>query len=137
MKTYPMPTNFDGAKFALRYGLSLVKIPPDFWSSSGLLYVPDNLPDDPPIFEASDPFIPIPPGVKVHHWPELVGWVGNKKITAQENGTAHHECYYVIADNEVALNNLAAMPYVSFEVGQPAYLKDKLALVTWDGTKWK
>lgn len=136
MRSYTLPVEFDGGKFSRRYGLDTLK--GEFFADGhGSLWVPDNLPDDPPIFEAPDPFIPVPLGVKVHHWPELAGWVGNKKITAQENGTTHHECYYVIADNEVALNNLAAMPYVNFEVGQPAYLKDKLALVTWDGTKWK
>ena len=136
MKQYVVNVPFDGAKFAARYQLDSFA---DFSMSGNILTViPDHkVTDDPPVFDPPDPFIPVPPGVKVHHWPELVGWVGNKKITAQENGTAHHECYYVIADNEVALNNLAAMPYVSFAVGQPAYLKDKLALVTWDGTKWK
>ena len=136
MKIYPVPFNFSGSKFAARYGLSTTD-GSFFVGGDGLLHVPDGLPDDPPIFDPPDPFIPVPLGVKVHHWPELAGWIGNKKITAQENGTAHHECYYVIADNEAALNNLAAMPYVNFAVGQPAYLKDKLALVTWDGTKWK
>ncbi len=53
MKTYPMPKDFSGTKFAARYGLDPLK--PDFWSDGKLLYVPDNLPDDPPIFEPPDP----------------------------------------------------------------------------------
>lgn len=52
MKTYPAPANFSGAKLAARYGLNSMK---DFWVSNGLIYVPDGLPDDPPIFEAPDP----------------------------------------------------------------------------------
>lgn len=52
MKSYPMPAQFDGAKFAARYGLDPFK--KEFWSDSTNLYVPDNLPDDPPIFEAPD-----------------------------------------------------------------------------------
>lgn len=49
MKSYPMPVQFDGAKFAARYSLNSLK---DFWSDGQFIYVPDNLPDDPPIFEA-------------------------------------------------------------------------------------
>lgn len=47
-----MPLLFDGAKFAERYGL---KTPGDFWSDGTLLFVPEGLPDDPPIFEPPDP----------------------------------------------------------------------------------
>lgn len=47
-----MPKEFDGAKFAARYKLDARG---DFWSDGKLLYVPDNLPDDPPIFELPDP----------------------------------------------------------------------------------
>ena len=53
MKTYPMPVNFSGAKFAKRYGLDSLKM--DFWADEHFLYVPDTLPDDPPIFETTDP----------------------------------------------------------------------------------
>ncbi len=53
MKTYPMPKDFSGTKFAARYGLDPLK--PDFWSDGKLLYVPNTLPDDPPIFESPDP----------------------------------------------------------------------------------
>jgi len=56
MKTYPMPINFDGAKFATRYGLNALA--GDFWSDGESLHVPDGLPDDPPIFEAPDPLLP-------------------------------------------------------------------------------
>jgi hypothetical protein len=52
MKTYRLPPQFDGAKFALRYGLDSLS---DFWSDGEFLHVPDNLPDDPPIFEPPDP----------------------------------------------------------------------------------
>lgn len=137
MRSYTLPPTWDAIKFASRYDLNRDT---DFYvgGDGALVVIPDfKITDDPPIFDPPDPFVPVPGGVKVHHWPELAGWIGNKKIIAQENGAPHHECYYVIADNAVALNNLAAMPYVNFAVGQPAYLKDKLALVTWEGTKWK
>ena len=52
MRTFPIPANFSGAKFAIRYGLDPLK--PDFWSDGPLLYVPDVLPDDPPIFDTTD-----------------------------------------------------------------------------------
>ncbi len=51
MKTYPKPVAFDGAKFAARYGISPQS---DFWITGDLIFVPDNLVDDPPIFEAPD-----------------------------------------------------------------------------------
>lgn len=50
MKTYPLPAQFDGAKFATRYSLT----PFDYFIEDGLLYVPENLPDDPPIFDVPD-----------------------------------------------------------------------------------
>jgi hypothetical protein len=53
MRSYPMPEEFDGVKFATRYGLD-----PEsgaFWSDGKQLFVPDTLPDDPPIFEPPDP----------------------------------------------------------------------------------
>lgn len=52
MKSYPKPKEFSGSKFALRYGLDPMK---DFWADEKFIYVPDNLPDDPPIFEPPDP----------------------------------------------------------------------------------
>ena len=130
MKTYPMPTNFDGAKFALRYGLSLVKIPPDFWSSSGLLYVPDNLPDDPPIFEAPDPIIPPPAGLYLHAMKTVMGKSGSKAVT---DGS---QCYHIVAETEALLSDswLTSLP---LEIGSHAYLMDKVKTVYWDGTKWK
>lgn len=72
MKQYPMPKEFDGGKFASRYGLSTLR--GDFWSDGIWLYVPDNLPDDPPIFEPPDP---LGPGLKdkldaVKTLPELI-----------------------------------------------------------------
>lgn len=52
MKKYPLPAQFSGTKFAARYGIS--SLAGDFWSDGVWIYVPDNLPDDPPIFEAPD-----------------------------------------------------------------------------------
>ena len=51
MKSYPMPANFDGAKFAARYGLNALSR--DFYIEAGSLFVPDSLPDS-PVFEAPD-----------------------------------------------------------------------------------
>lgn len=55
MSSWPLIANFDGGKFAARYGLS--DFPPDFWASGNRLYVKDSitLPDNPPIFESTDP----------------------------------------------------------------------------------
>lgn len=50
MKNYPIPKNFSGTKFKVRYNLG----EDDFWADDRFLYVPENLPDDPPIFEAND-----------------------------------------------------------------------------------
>ena len=53
-KQYPMPTVFSSIKFAARYGLSAIN--GDFFvDGKGMLNVPDNLRDDPPIFELPDP----------------------------------------------------------------------------------
>ena len=52
MKNYPEPQQFDGGKFAARYNLNPVT--KDFFIADGRIHVPDNLPDDPPIFEAPD-----------------------------------------------------------------------------------
>jgi hypothetical protein len=52
MKSYPLIVNFDAAKFAARYGLSLLE--GRFYISEGMLVVPDGLPDDPPIQEVQD-----------------------------------------------------------------------------------
>ena len=53
MKRYSLPPQFDGEKFSARYGLNAVA--GDFFvDGDGMLCVPDNLPDDPPIFEAPD-----------------------------------------------------------------------------------
>lgn len=55
MKSYPVIANFDGAKFAARYGLDSFR--GDFFVSKGQLFVPDKLPDDPPIQEPCDPVV--------------------------------------------------------------------------------
>ena len=54
-KSYPLIANFDGAKFASRYGLNGIR--GDFYASNGRLFLQDNiiLPDDPPVQEATDP----------------------------------------------------------------------------------
>lgn len=57
---YTIPKEFDGSKFATRYGLKSYRglgIVQDFWiDGDGMLNVRDDikLPDDPPIFEAPD-----------------------------------------------------------------------------------
>jgi hypothetical protein len=81
MKTYPMPAQFDGAKFALRYGLHPGPTDPDFWSAGGFLHVPEDLPDDPPIFEAPNP--PQPQGELVWESSEVPGSV---RLVAKFNG---------------------------------------------------
>ena len=45
MKTHNLPVEFDGAKFATRYGLSTTD-GSFFVGGDGLLHVPDSLPDD-------------------------------------------------------------------------------------------
>jgi hypothetical protein len=53
MQTFELPKVWDARKFAARYGLDYLK---DFYvNAEGLLVVFPNIPDDPPIFEASDP----------------------------------------------------------------------------------
>jgi len=57
IKQYPKPSEFDGHKFAVRYGLDGLY---DFWADQTTLYLRDGLilPDDPPIFEPPDPPTP-------------------------------------------------------------------------------
>jgi len=133
MKTYVVPANFSGRKFALRYNLDSMK---DFWIVGDLLYVPDNLPDDPPMFEVNDAIVPIPPSLKVHHWSEMVGWLSGVKLLANENNGIHHECYYIIADDEAALSD-PFMSTLNIQIGQPGYIKDKHELRVWTGVAWK
>lgn len=61
MKTHPLPDNFSGAKFALRYGLDAMK---DFHAVGGVLFYPDTLPDE-PIFEPPDPPVDKMAGLKL------------------------------------------------------------------------
>lgn len=77
MTEYPLPANFDGGKFAKRYGLDTLK--QEFWSDGTFLYVPSNLPDNPPIFEPCD----AKPDVKaqldaVKSLPDLIAILKNK-----------------------------------------------------------
>lgn len=54
MKSYLIAASlFDGAKFSARYNLN--SLHGDFWYQDGKLFVAAALPDDPPIFEPSDP----------------------------------------------------------------------------------
>jgi hypothetical protein len=53
MKTITLPTGFDGAKFAERYGLDTQS---DFFVVDGVLHFPEALPDT-PVLEAPDPLI--------------------------------------------------------------------------------
>lgn len=53
MKRYALIANFDGAKLAARYGLN-PRNGDYFIDADGMLNVPDNLPDDPPIQETCD-----------------------------------------------------------------------------------
>jgi len=137
MKSWIVTGDFDGEKFAARYGLDAVN--GDFSMNGNVLTVkPDHLvTDDPPIFEPPDLLVPVPAGIQLHHWPEMLGWQGNHKVFADENGGGpHHECYYIIADNQATLDTLNAFPNLQIEIGQMAYLKNKKGLVFWDGTKW-
>lgn len=55
---WPKPRQFDGAKFAARYGLQVPERgQPDFYELNGRIYLREGLtlPDNPPIFEAPDP----------------------------------------------------------------------------------
>lgn len=53
MKRYPLIPNFDGSKFAARYGLN--SLAGDFYvDGDRMLVVPDSLPDN-PIQEECDP----------------------------------------------------------------------------------
>ena len=130
MKTYPKPTAFDGAKFAVRYGLSAAP-PADFWISGSLIYVPDNLPDDPPIFDPLDPLIPAPAGLWVHEMKSLTKRQGSQLVDGA--GTA---CFHIVAETELMLSD----PWlfgVSIEIGSTAYIIDKGKTIVWDGVKWK
>lgn len=80
MKQYPLPALFDGKKFATRYGLQ-AEPPADFWVHNNVIFVPDNLPDDPPIFEAPDP--PQPKGELVWEPSEVPG---SLRLVAKYNG---------------------------------------------------
>jgi len=133
---YPLPLLFDGKKFALRYKLNALR--PDFWCDNAFVYLRDgiSLIDDPPIFELPDTPVLVPPVLRVHHWPEMLGLVGNTKIIAPESNGPHHECYYIIAEDEAALSH-PFMATLSIQLGQPAYIKDKHELRVWTGTLWK
>lgn len=130
---FTLPPIWDAKKFATRYSLDYQK---DFYvGGNGKLVVFPVLPDNPPIFDLPDTVVPVPPSLRVHHWPEVIGLIGSTKITASEAGS-HHECYYIIADDEVALSD-PFMALLNIAVGQPCYIKDKNELRVWTGTAWK
>lgn len=53
MKQYKPPALWDAVKFAKRYGLNTLK--GDFFiDGNGMVNVPDNLPDNPPVFDLQD-----------------------------------------------------------------------------------
>ena len=62
-----IPKEFDGKKFMDRYGLVL----DDFWADDKFIYCRKDLPDDPPIFEPSNPRKP--------HWKTRLEWVRDLK----------------------------------------------------------
>ena len=137
MKIYDLPLVWDAAKFAMRYGLDAIH--GEFYvNGEGKLVVFPTLPDDPPIFEAPDPFVAVSPGVHVHHWPEMSGWIGDHKLEFADHPSPHHECYYIVADSMAALNNFRALPQANFQVGQLAYITDpnQQTFVVWNGTSW-
>lgn len=65
MKTWPKPADFDGEKFAMRYGLSAIDgdFGVTFADGVEMVYVKDRflrrITDNPPIFEAPDPPKPL------------------------------------------------------------------------------
>lgn len=135
MAVYVLPAIWDAQKFATRYGLN--PHTNDFYvDGTGQLVVSVTLPDDPPIFEAPDPFVPVPAGVQAHHWPQLHGWIGTQKKIMDEPSPGHHECYWLIADDFASLESFRAYPNAALELGQPAYLKDTKTFVMWDGVTW-
>jgi hypothetical protein len=56
MKQINLPAQFDGAKFATRYGLSSMN--GDFFVRDGILFFPSTLPDV-PVLEAPTPKVPL------------------------------------------------------------------------------
>ncbi|MDO8712986.1 MAG: hypothetical protein Q7K13_00675 [Polynucleobacter sp.] len=134
-KVFTLPPVWDAKKFALRYGLDFM-FDFDVIGSELIVHKGELVTDEPPIFDLPDAFVPRSLGVKVHHWPELLGWVGGHKILADE-GPVHHECYWIVADDEVALAVLQTYPNMEIVEGQPAYIKDKKELRVWTGTTWK
>ena len=131
MKHFIVTTPFDGAKFATRYNLAI-----DAFSMNGnVLTYPDSLPDV-PIIDPPDPFVPVPPGTHAHHWPSLGGWIDGQKVAMPELSLDHHECYYIVADNQTALDTFTALPQAQIRQGQLAFLTDHNHLMYWNGTKW-
>jgi hypothetical protein len=130
MKTYPVPaTGFSGAKFAARYSL----VDDDFGiNAEGLIFVRPVLPDDPPIFEPSDPLVSPPLGMHVHTMRKAEGKKGNSFVIDQ----AESNCIHVVMDHESQLNDpwLLSIP---MDPGSAAYCRDTEKQWFWNGTMWK
>lgn len=134
MKVITPPAGWDAMKFATRYSLDYKT---DFYlDGNRQLHYPDALPDA-PIFDFPDPFVPMPISVHAHHWPSMAGWLDGKKVDMTETSTGHHECYYIVADNQAALDAFTAIPAAEVKAGQLAFLTDHNHLMYWNGTMWK
>ena len=131
MPSFPMQP-FSGAKFAARYGLD--SLAGDFWADENFIYIRDgvNLPDDPPIFEAPDPLITAPPGIRVHTMRQAQGKKGGEFIIDQ----AESKCIHVLLDTEALLTDPWLMS-IPMEQGSAAYCIDTEKQWFWNGTAWK
>lgn len=122
---------FDGAKFAVRYGLDSFT---DFSMNGNVLTVgPDfKVTDDPPIFEAPDLLIMAPPGIRVHTMRQAQGKKGGELIIDQSES----KCIHVLLDTEALLTDpwLLSIP---MEQGSAAYCIDTEKQWFWNGTAWK
>lgn len=130
MKRYPLIQNFSGVKFGQRYNLNPIE-GKFFVDGDGMLVVPDNLPDNPPIQEPNDPVIPSPAGIFVHEMKALSKKQGNELIDG--DGTS---CLHIVVNTEAQLSD----PWfngVAIEMGSVAYVVDKSKTMMWDGVKWK
>ncbi len=130
MRVYPLIPNFDGRKFANRYGLNTFH--GDFWAADGNLFIVPDLPDDPPIFETPDPFVPAPNGIHVHTMRKAEGKISNKFISSEIDSN----CVHVVMDFESQLTDpwLLSIP---MDAGSAAYCRDTEKQWFWNGTAWK
>jgi len=129
-RRYPLIANFDGTKFEVRYGLDPIK-GTFYVDGEGMLVVPDELPDDPPIQEACDPVISAPSGVWVHEMKSL-----NKKRGIKLTDGDGTSCLHIVVETEALLSDPWFMG-VSIDIGSSVYVIDKAKILNWDGTRWK